>query len=146
MLRLESLLRASKLVAGGFMGTDARLIEDVIAEDAAALEATGHTLEQVAARMCEITEAALPGLETSVPVSGNLEARVVEARGRIPCPWSHAGRYFKTLTEARRTDTGQTAHWSDLSLHMIEAHGFFQGRGSAFRLEPAVLVAIIFQN
>jgi hypothetical protein len=146
MVRMESLLRASKLVADGFLGTDTRPVEDLIAADAAALEATGRTLAEVCARLREISDAARPGLETSVPVGKNLEARVVEARGRIPCPWAHAGRYFKTVTEARRTDTGRTARWSDLSVHMIEAHGFFQGRGSAFRLDPAELVSIIFQH
>jgi hypothetical protein len=34
--------------------------------------------------------------------------------------------------------------WSDLSIHLIGAHGFFEGRGSFFRLEPAELVAILF--
>jgi len=27
---------------------------------------------------------------------------------------------------------------------MIEAHGFFQGRGSSFRLEPKELVDVVF--
>jgi hypothetical protein len=34
--------------------------------------------------------------------------------------------------------------WSDLSLHFIEAHGFFQGKGSPFRLEPRGLVEALF--
>jgi hypothetical protein len=144
MVRLEGVLHASKLVAGGFLGSDTRALEEIIAADADALGAAGRSREAVAARMREITDAARPGIETFIPVGRNLDARVVEARGSIPCPWAHAGRYLKTLTEARRTDTGATARWSDLSVHLIEAHGFFQGRGSAFRLEPAELVALLF--
>jgi hypothetical protein len=144
MVRLEGMLHASKLVAGGFLGTDPRPLEEIIADDAAALETAGRTREAVAARMREITDAARPGLETFIPVGRALAARVVEARGAIPCPWAHTGRYLKTLTDARRTDTGLTARWSDLSVHLIEAHGFFQGRGSVFRLEPANLIAMLF--
>ncbi len=33
--------------------------------------------------------------------------------------------------------------WTDLSIHLIETHAFFQGKGSAFRLEPAELAAFL---
>jgi hypothetical protein len=34
--------------------------------------------------------------------------------------------------------------WSGPSLHFIEAHGFFQGKGSPFSLEPRDLVEVFF--
>jgi hypothetical protein len=55
------------------------------------------------------------------------------------------GRYPKTVTNLRRTDTGEIIRWSDLSVHLIGAHSFFQGRGSIFRLEPGDLVQILFE-
>ncbi|MBN1556819.1 MAG: hypothetical protein JW951_01585 [Lentisphaerae bacterium] len=142
--KLEAVLRASKLVAGGFLGNDDRPLDEILADDAAALERAGRTRGEVAARMREIGARAREGIETWVPAGGAVEARMIEARGRIPCPWDHPGRYFKTIVEARRTDTGDAARWSDLSVHLIEAHGFFQGRGSPFRLEPRRLVRLLF--
>jgi len=144
MVRLEGVLRSSKLAAGGFLGDDRRPLEEIIEADARELAGLGYTRAEVADRMRHIGELAQKGIETTVRIDEGLAARMVEARGRMPCPWQHAGRYFKTFCEAWRTDTGQLVRWSDLSLHMIEAHGFFQGRHSAFRIEPRELVAVVF--
>jgi len=144
MQRLEEILRSSKLVAGGFLGTDTRPLEEIIDADARALEETGYDREQLAARLRRITDLACEGIETVVRVGDKLDTRAIEARGQLPCPWDHAGRYFKNVVEVRRTDTGRFVRWSDLSVHMIEAHGFFQGRGSSFRLEPKELVDVVF--
>jgi hypothetical protein len=35
-------------------------------------------------------------------------------------------------------------HWSDLNIHLIAKHGFFEGKGSAFRIEPKELISTIF--
>ena len=126
------------------MGDDPRSLEEIIAADAATVEQSGRSIPEIVTRMWEITDAARQGLETSVPVGDHLEARVVEARGRIPCPWPHAGRYPKRVVHARRTDSDVSVEWSELNIHLIEAHGFFEGRGSRFRIEPAELIAVIF--
>jgi hypothetical protein len=48
------------------------------------------------------------------------------------------------VTTLRRTDSGQTVQWSDLSIHFIGTHTFFEGKGSFFRIEPAELVRALF--
>jgi hypothetical protein len=144
MQRLEETLRSSELAAGSFMGDDPRSVTEVIEADAAALFSLGATVEQLGARMKEITAAAEQGLGNWVRLEGALEAKLDEARGLIPCPWPHQERFYKRVTTVRRAGTERTARWSDLSLHLIAAHGFFQGRGSAFRVEPAEIVGILF--
>lgn len=141
---LEKALRASKLVAAGFFGNDRRPLEEIVESDAATLLALNATVHELADRMRHITRLAERGLGTDVTVDNELEARAIEVRGRVPCPWPHPGTFRKTVVEMRRTSTGETIRWSALSLHMIEAHGFFQGRGSEFRLDPATLVRSIF--
>lgn len=143
MQKLEEILRSSELAAGSFMGNDPRHVSEVIETDAAELFALGVTVEQLVARMKEITAVAEKGLGNWVQVDAEREARVDEARGLIPCPWPHEERFCKRVTIVQLARTNQTVRWSDLSLHMIAAHGFFQGRGSAFRMEPAELVEII---
>lgn len=142
--RLEEVLRSSRIVSGGFLGNDPRILDEILEADAAELTGLGATAEELGARMREITEQARKGLGTPVTIDGKREATADDNRGQIICPWPHAGRYDKTVTTVRLTDTGESLRWSELSRHFIEAHGFFQGRGSAFRLEPRILVRVLF--
>jgi hypothetical protein len=144
MQKLEQMLRSSVFAAGGFMGTDARTATEVIEADAAALSRLGVTAEQLAARMQEITAAAIKGLGNWVDVDSGHEARVDETRGWIPCPWSDGHRFRKRVTMVKRRDSGRTVQWSDLSIHLTGKHTFFEGKGSAFRIEPAELVDVLF--
>jgi len=144
MQKLEQMLRSSVFVAGGFMGSDSRSVAEVIDGDASELARLDITAEQLAARMQECTEAAIKGLGNWVTIDSIREARVDEARGWIPCPFSDGCRFRKRVTTLRRTDSGQTVQWSDLSIHFIAAHTFFEGKGSFFRIEPTELVRLLF--
>jgi hypothetical protein len=137
---LDIILRTSPLVAGGFMGDDPRSVTEVIDADAGALYELGVTARQIAARMKKITDQAAQGQGTWIEIDARRQAMVDEVRGALPCPWPHPGEYFKRFTTLRLTDSGKTLRWSDLNIHMIAAHGFFEGRGSTFRLDPAELV------
>jgi hypothetical protein len=142
--KLEQLLRLSRLVASGFMGSDTRNISEVIDADSAELARLGFTKEQLAGRMQQITKLAIAGLGTWVRVNDNKEASVQEAKGSLVCPWPHPGRYAKRITTVRDVQTSESIRWSDLNMHLIGQHGFFGGRGSMFRIEPEELVRNIF--
>ena len=144
MKRLEEVLRASRIVAGGFLGKDSRILEEIIETDAMEVARLGYTVEHIGKRMRELTDKARQGLGTPVKIDKKREGIADDNRGVIVCPWPHAGRYNKTVTTVRHLETGKSLRWSDLSVHFIESHGFFQGRGSAFRLEPGDLVHVLF--
>jgi len=141
--RLENALRALGLL-GGLMGSDARCVSEIVDADHARLSRLGLTARQVAGRMQQITDLAKAGLGMWVRIDDTLEAKVDEARGWLVCPWPHPGTFVKRITSVRVIETGASIRWSDLNIHLIGEHGFFEGRGSNFRLEPAELVAIIF--
>jgi Fe-S cluster assembly scaffold protein SufB len=141
--RLEQVLRSDKLVAGGFMGTDSRSIDEVIDADTAEVSKAGVTVRQLAERMQQITDAARKGLGTWVRIDDNRRAMVAESKGTLVCPWPHSGRYYKTVTTVEHVESGQTTKWADLNIHMIAEHGFFEGRGAVFRIEPGCLIEII---
>jgi len=141
---LDKLLRSSKLVSGGFMGDDARSVYEIVDEDMAELSKLGFTTKHVAERMQQITNIAVSGLGTWVKVDQQRQAKVDEAKGRLVCPWPHPGRFDKRVTTIRITETDETIQWSDLNIHLIAEHGFFEGRGSKFRIEPKELVKTIF--
>ena len=142
--KLEKILRSSKLVAGGFMGDDPRSVIEVINTDVSKVSKLGYTMEQIAAKMQSITSTAKTGLETWIKIDDKRQASVVEAKGLLTCPWPHIGRYAKRITTVERLDTGEIIRWSDLNIHLIAKHSFFEGRGAAFRIEPAKLIKVLF--
>ncbi len=142
--KLEEVLRCSKLVYGGFMGTDTRSVSEVIDADNAKLSKIGFTIDQIVAKMQEITDIAITGFGTWVEVDENRQGKTEEAKGTLICPWPHPGKFAKRVTTVKLTDSGQTIKWADLSIHLIAEHHFFQGKGSAFRIEPEKLIRIIF--
>lgn len=141
--KIEEMMRSGHLVAGSLLGDDPRPLEEIVEVDAAELARLDTDKETVAARMAALTERAMAGLGSFVRVGDALEVAADDNRGMVVCPYGDDTRHFKTVTTARRIDTGKEVRWSGLSIHLIGAHGFFEGRGAAFRLEPADLVEII---
>lgn len=135
----------------GFLGTDPRAIEDILDADRAAIAALGITPGELAAALRRIFERATQALGTPARLGARLVAVHREAMGRIPCPFgSVQGRPFggcgvfpKGEVELRDTATGESVPLTALGIHMVGAHGFCQGRGSRYRLDPAVLARLL---
>ena len=117
---------------------------EVIDSDSAKVSKSGLTVEEISERMQEITYTATAALGNFVEIDENLQAKVDEAKGWLVCPWPHPARFAKRVTTLRHIETGHTIKWSDLNIHLIAEHAFFEGRGSDFRIEPEELIKIIF--
>ncbi|MDX9702957.1 MAG: hypothetical protein RBU23_07930 [Candidatus Auribacterota bacterium] len=144
--KLEDILRYCPLVSGGFMGEDLRPVKEIIDTDTHTVEQLGYTNEQIAERMEYIRNEGLKGLGSVVKLNNGLEVRIDDNRGLLPSPWpDDPHRSSKTITFVLDTDTGNELRWSDLSIHLIRAHGFYQGHGSPFRLNPSELISVIFK-
>lgn len=141
--RLQEVLRSSKLVYGGFMGTDTRSVLDVIDADLAELSRLAITAGRIAARMQEITDIAKNGLGNWVKIDEIRQAMTEEVKGTLVCPWPHPGKFAKRVTTVKLNQSNQIVFWSDLNIHLIAEHCFFEGKGSAFRIEPEKLIRII---
>jgi hypothetical protein len=143
MRQIEELMRCDRIVAGGFFGNDIRPLEEIVQADAATLKALKATSDQLAQRMKALRDLGLPYLGNTVAAGEGLEVRIDENRGTLICPFGDGTRHFKTITHCRRLADGRQRRWSELNIHLIEAHGFFEGQGCAFRLEPADLVELL---
>ena len=141
--KLEALLRSSKLSADGFMGTDNRPLQQIIDADLAEIAHSDYTTEKIAARMHLITETAKKALGYWVCIDDARQVRIAEAKGAIPCPWPHNVSCAKRVTILKETATGREIRWSDLNIHLIAEHGFFEGKGSPFRVVPVQLIDMI---
>ena len=142
--KLEQILKSSAFSAAGFMGTDARSLAEIIDADLAEISRLGYTPQQITERMGRITDTAAKALGNWILIDDTYRAMIVEVKGRIPCPWPHAGNFAKRVTILKDNNTGSEIKWSDLNIHLIAEHNFFEGRGSAFRIEPKEIIEMLF--
>ena len=127
----------------GFLGTDRRDVEQIIDHDAAELEQLGVTAEEIADGLEKIRDKALEGLGEYLSLEDGYTVRADSIRGKLPCPFEHKGLFRKTVVSLRGNGISGELLFTDLGIHLIREHGFFQGKGSPFRLEPAVLAEIL---
>lgn len=144
--KLEKMLQPSKFSADGFLGSDKRNLWEIIEADAAAIASAGKTMEQVSQRMQELTDIGKKGFGDWLDAGHGLEVSVDDNRGKIPCPWPHSVRCLKRVTTVRHRASKTEIRWSDLNIHLIKEHGFFEGKGALFRIEPTDLISLIFAS
>ncbi len=141
---LENALRSSVIAAGGFLGTDSRNLDEIISSDLAELSKSGVTVAKLVERMKVITAAATASLGSEAKIEKKYLTKVEEAKGCLTCPWPDSCRFAKRITSVKNTETGKIARWTDLNIHLIEQHNFFEGKGSAYRIEPEEIVKVLF--
>ena len=127
----------------GFLGADTRPLGEILDADNSTVAGLDLTHEQIAARLGEVLRQAVAGLGTTVRVGQGLTCIHREAMGRIPCPWGRCGTFPKGQAELTEAATGRTLCFTPLSVHLIAAHGFYQGRGSRYRMEPDRLAPVL---
>jgi len=133
---VERKMRPSEDFRHGFLGTDSRKLVQIIDEDQRALRELGLSDERIASELERLTQAAREALGGPVTVDGKFVVRMQVARGRIPSPWGGPKLFRKTRVTLEKLSTGESLAWSDLSLHLLREHGFYQGEGSPYRLDP----------
>jgi hypothetical protein len=125
----------------GFLGTDERPVEEIIAADTAEVEAAGLTTVQLGELLEEIHQAADQGWESTVSLyDGRITARSLEVNGKIPCPFGCGAKCHKAVIEVNFC--GTKIQFTPLDAHMIQVHGFFEGKGSDYRLNPRDIIEI----
>ncbi|HPJ02981.1 MAG TPA: hypothetical protein PKU80_09100 [Candidatus Limiplasma sp.] len=143
LAQIQANMMPGALSAHGFIGEDSRNLIDIIQSDLEALQQLGITQEALADKMQEITDIGAKGLGRPESMDEHFEIAVEDYKGEIPCPFKDKAKANKRQTHVRRLDTGATIRWTDLNIHMIREHGFFEGYGSPYRLAPAELVKFL---
>lgn len=134
------------LSRGGFLGTDFRPLEEILEADAATVAGLGSSHQELSQKLENIFLATRAALGTKVLISERLNAVYREAMGRISCPWGHCGNFAKGYIEILDTQSGLRIMFTALNVHMIRAHGFYQGLGSRYRLEPAEICQLFLRQ
>jgi hypothetical protein len=141
--RAQENLAPGPLSADGFVGTDPRDLSAIVAADQETVDRLGTTHAAIAEGLRRLTRIGAAEFGRPVAVGPSLEVAVEESRGTIPCPFSDASRSLKRYSVLTDAATGRTLSWTDLNLHLIERHGFYEGQGSPFRVDPAEAAALL---
>jgi hypothetical protein len=136
-------LEPGALSIEGFLGTDERPLADIVAADIGEVEAAGLTVEELGAFLEKLHTIADAGWEGRVPAcNGKITVRADETLGQIPCPFACSDQCHKALIGVKDAAGSDLLTFTPLDAHLIRKHGFFQGQGSAYRIEPQKLIAL----
>ncbi len=128
-----------KLRKSNFMRGEIRTLRQLLDDDRALVYGLDLDLDSITRLLEKLYLEGSKGFGDQVLVEGKYHVSVREDRGKIPCPWGD--RFFspKATVFAENMRNGRKIKYSVLGLHMIRRHGFFQGVGSPFRIDPADL-------
>ncbi|MDX9867509.1 MAG: hypothetical protein RBT78_06250, partial [Kiritimatiellia bacterium] len=140
---IQDRMRPGVITRDGLLGNDRRPLRDILEADEAEVHRLGLSHAAVAARMRALRDAGAEGLGEPVTVLDHFEVRVDSVRGLLPCPFPHEGLCRKEFVDVRNLRSGERVTYTEINIHMIEAHGFYEGAGSPFRQEPAALARVL---
>jgi hypothetical protein len=146
-------MRPGAFSQSGFLGEHERL-EDILAADALTLAELGLTTAELAAPLDRLLDAAERERRRSARVDGRFEIRIEVFTGFQICPWAaspHSGqctagggvRHASVEWALRNLSTGERLSGPGLIVHLIGAHGFFEGLDSPNRVDPRALARIL---
>jgi hypothetical protein len=143
MDRVQRNMARGVMTRDGFLGTDSRKLIDILISDDAAVKRLDLDHRRIASVMRGLRNAGARGLGEFIGVPPHFDVRVESVRGKLPCPFEHPGLLAKTNITVRNLDKKREVTFTDLHIHLIEAHGFYEGKGSPYRLEPGELAEIL---
>ncbi|NLW87245.1 MAG: hypothetical protein GXY38_10275 [Planctomycetes bacterium] len=139
--RVEERMAPRVLSLDGFLGADHRPLEEILDADRRDVEQMGLSNQLIGRRLSELIDKTVAMLGRPLHV-GNIKATYSEAMGRMPCPWAD-GRFPKGEIEILDESKGLRLLVTPSSGHMIEHHGFYEGRGSRYRVDPALAAELL---
>lgn len=141
--KIQERMEPGRITLEGFLGPDKRNLVEILIEDDAAVKKMGIEHKDIAEKMMELRNAAYGGLGDFIDVPPNFKVKVETYRGKLPCPFGDPGIFPKINTTVKNTKIKKEIHFSDLQIHMIGTHGFYEGKGHKFRIEPALAAEVL---
>ncbi len=141
--RIQEEMKPGVIALDGFLGDDKRKLIDIIASDNTRVRKLNRTHEDIAAKMIHFKELGKAGLGEFITLDDHFEVKVESVRGLLPSPFGGPGMYGKINTTVVNKKLDRQIVYTDLHIHFIADHAFYEGKGSPFRLEPEDLVTIL---
>ncbi|MBZ5636379.1 MAG: hypothetical protein LAO55_24915 [Acidobacteriia bacterium] len=145
-------MRPGNFSQTGFLGPDESL-RQVLDTDARALDELGVSAHMMAQQLGELLEAALASKNTATRV-GHYDVRVQRYKGpqicpfapnphENPCPGAGGMRLASIDWDIRNTRNRVRLSGPGLIVHLIDAHTFFEGLQSPYRVAPHALAELL---
>lgn len=140
--KIQEKMRPGVLTLKGFLGSDDRKLADIVEADRIAFQNYEISLNEICKRLAELTEKGRDLMEQETLVEDRYLIKVRDDRGKVPSPWGD-GLFKKDDVELFDKVTEKRIKWNSLTLKLLEAHGFWGGKGSEYRIEPSDIVKIL---
>ncbi|MFA5468096.1 MAG: hypothetical protein WC224_03440 [Sphaerochaetaceae bacterium] len=127
----------------GFLGPDKRKLVDILAADEKLVHHANTSNAKIAEKMQYFRDLGLKGLGEFISVEPHFEVKVDSVRGKLPSPFGGPGMFEKVNTTVVNKQLNREIFYTDLHIHLIKEHGFFQGVGSRYRLEPQDVIKVL---
>ncbi len=141
--KIQQQMQKGVITLHGFLGDDKRKLVDILEGDNLTVRNLKRTHKAIAEQMEYFRKMGLAGLGEFITVDETFEVKVETVRGMLPSPFGGKGMYGKANTTVKNKKLERTIVFTDLHIHFIGDHGFYEGKGSPFRLEPKDLITIL---
>ena len=113
-----------------------RNLIDIIREDEQKISELGLSNEIIADKLEMLMRQGEKGFGSPIIVDNRFVVIVDESRGYVPCPFRHGHLSKKVNVNVRSMALKKEIDYTPISIHLIREHGFYQGKGSLYRLDP----------
>jgi hypothetical protein len=82
-------------------------------------------------------------LGADILIRTGVTAKFYESMGRVPSPFQGDGVFEKGEVVLKDLQDDHGIIITRLGIHLIEKHGFFQGKGSPYRIDPLAAITLL---
>jgi hypothetical protein len=142
--RIQKLLQPGSITLEGFLGDDPRNFTDIIQEDLSILERLNISHTQIADKLQALTDEAFETYDGKIALENGATLEYFSFRGKVPSPFPGQKPAPKGYLNYNDPNSGISFCWTPLNIKMIRDYAFFEGKGSANRLDPVSLYKAFF--
>ncbi len=146
---LERDMRPGASSEAGFLGPNERLLDVLAADNRYVVDRLGLNHRQLARHLHALPAIALRrlvnsrALEAEFPYQGRrFKVTLHPTRGFQDSPFLDGTRHGTNAT-VTNLDNGKSLDYALLVPYMIERYGFYEGRGTPYRVEPSQILAVL---
>ncbi len=143
--QLEKDMRPGALSTLGFMGKDESLLEILVADNRFVVEQKGLTHQELGRHLHIVGQIAVKhGQEKPFEFlyhGKRYKATAQTFRGIVNSPFED-GTKANTAANVWNVATGKTIAFSLLIPHIVERYGFYEGKGTTYRVDPRTILDV----
>jgi hypothetical protein len=146
--QLEADMRPKKVSSSGFLGADENLLDILTADNRYVVDELGLTHQELARHLHAMgaigdwQELHKKGGAEFLYHGKRFKVRVEHTRGFVPSPFRDGTKSGSNAT-VTNVETGKKMRYGLLVPYMVERYGFYEGKGTSYRLEPSAVVEVL---